>query len=180
MPDIVKQFRWLKCSLSSWNTSCIIALTCSTKSPCLVGRGEFLEDKVLFNLPSLVLKDRHLGGSALWNFIGRECLSRHWVGFPYIGLGTVVEDKPSSSSYATPSVPSDYYHTPKYSTILQANSLWCALFSCRCASVVKVGVWSSSLGWWDEGADRQATVWIPWGYTDQCGSYVIIASALPV
>ena len=33
----------------------------------------------LSNLPSLVLKARHLSGSAFW---GWECLSRHWVRFP--------------------------------------------------------------------------------------------------
>ena len=30
----------------------------------------------------VVLKARHLGGSEFCNFIGWECLSRHWMGFP--------------------------------------------------------------------------------------------------
>ena len=50
--------------------------------------------KELLNLPPLVLKARHLSGSAFcWN---QACLSRQWDSNP-LGLGLVAEDKPEFS-----------------------------------------------------------------------------------
>ena len=51
--------------------------------------------KELLNLPPLVLKARHLSGSAFrWD---QACLSRQWDGNP-LGLELVAEDKPSEFS----------------------------------------------------------------------------------
>ena len=50
-------------------------------------------DKRAFNLPPLVLKARHLSGSAFcWVY-----LSRQWDGLP-LGLGSVVKDGPTELS----------------------------------------------------------------------------------
>ena len=50
-----------------------------------------------FNLPSLVLKARHLGGSAFCNFYRLEVSEQALGGIP-LGFGIVVEDKPSELS----------------------------------------------------------------------------------
>ena len=60
----------------------------------------------LFNLSSLVLKARHLGGSSFCNFISWECLSRHLVGFPQaLGLIKIKLSELSCNSHA----PYDFY-----------------------------------------------------------------------
>ena len=56
---------------------------------CLDSRQTVQE---LLNLPPLVLKAKHLSGSAFcWDL---ACLSRQWDG-NHLGLGLVVEDTPS-------------------------------------------------------------------------------------
>ena len=50
-----------------------------------------------FNLPSLVLKARHLGGSTFCNFCGLKVSEQALGGIP-LGFGIVVEDKPSELS----------------------------------------------------------------------------------
>ena len=58
-----------------------------------MGRESSHGMKELLNLPPLVLKDRHLGASAF----AEICLSRQWDDYP-LGLGLVVEDKPTAFS----------------------------------------------------------------------------------
>ena len=59
-----------------------------------VGRESFHGTKELFILPPLILKARHLSGSAFcWIDIGLP--EQGAEGFPYIGLGLVVEDRPT-------------------------------------------------------------------------------------
>ena len=59
-----------------------------------MGRESFSRTKELFNLPFLVLKARHLGGSA---FCRLEVSEQALGGIP-LGSGIVVEDKPSELS----------------------------------------------------------------------------------
>ena len=59
-----------------------------------MGRESSSRTKELFNLPSLVLKARHLGGSAFCNFYRLEVA----LGGIPLGFGIVVEDKPSELS----------------------------------------------------------------------------------
>ena len=67
-----------------------------------MGKESASRTKELYNLPSLVLKARHLGGSAFCNFICWECL-----GGILLGFGIVVEDKPSelSCTFCAPTTP---------------------------------------------------------------------------
>ena len=62
-----------------------------------MGRESSSRTKELFNLPSLVLKARHLGGSAFCNFYRLE-VSEQALGGISLGFGIVVEDKPSELS----------------------------------------------------------------------------------
>ena len=62
-----------------------------------MGRESSSRTKELFNLPSLVLKARHLGGSAFCNFYRLEVSEQALGGIP-LGFGIVVEDKPSELS----------------------------------------------------------------------------------
>ena len=58
--------------------------------------GEFPWDRRAFNLPPLVLKARHLNGSAFcWIDMG---LPEQAVGGFPLGLGLVVEDRPTGIS----------------------------------------------------------------------------------
>ena len=65
-------------------------------------REDSSRTKQFFNLPSLVLKDRYLGGSAFCNFYRLEVSEQALGGIP-LGVGIVVEDKPSELSCLTSS-----------------------------------------------------------------------------
>ena len=62
-----------------------------------MGRESSSRTKELFNLPSLVLKARHLGGSAFCNFYRLGVPEQALGGIP-LSFGIVVEDKPSKLS----------------------------------------------------------------------------------
>ena len=57
--------------------------------------------KELFNLPSLVLMARHLGGSAFCSFYRLGVLDQEALGGIPLDFGVVVEDKPSELSCTT-------------------------------------------------------------------------------
>ena len=59
-----------------------------------MGKESSSRTKELFNLPSVVLKARHLGGSAFCNFYRLKVFEQALCGIP-LGFGIVVEDKPS-------------------------------------------------------------------------------------
>ena len=59
-----------------------------------MGSESSLRTKELFNLLSLVLKARHLSGSAFCNFYRLRVPEQALGGIP-LGFGIVIEDKPS-------------------------------------------------------------------------------------
>ena len=62
-----------------------------------MGRESSLGQKELFDLPSLVLKAKHLGGSYFCNFY-RLGVPEQALGRIPLGFGIVIEDKPSEFS----------------------------------------------------------------------------------
>ena len=63
-----------------------------------MGRESSSRRKEPFNLPSLVFKAKHLGGSAFCNFYRLEVSKQALGGIPP-GFGIVVKYKPSELSY---------------------------------------------------------------------------------
>ena len=68
------------------------AFNAHDNEPLRVGRESSLKTKELFNLPTLVLKARHFGGSAFCNFY-RLGVPEQALGGISLGFGIVVEDK---------------------------------------------------------------------------------------